>query len=288
MDASVRGELLYRLADLMERDRAQLAALETLDNGKPYGDSFNVDLTLAIKCIRYYAGWCDKLHGKTIPIDGPFMAMTTRNPVGIVGQIIPWNFPILMCAWKISPALCCGNVVILKPAEQTPLTALAVGALIREAGFPPGVVNIIPGMGPSAGAAISSHMDIDKVAFTGSTEVGKLIMQASGKSNCKNVTLELGGKSPCIVLEDANVDEAVELAHHAIFFNQGQCCAAGSRTYVQAPIFDEFVRKATARAKTRISGDPFQQGSEHGPVVDQEQFKKVLGIFNFFYLFIIN
>ncbi len=278
MDASYRGELLYRPADLIERDREQLAALETLDNGKPYGDAFNIDLTLVIKCFRYYAGWADKLHGKTIPIDGPFLCMTRHEPVGIVGQIIPWNFPLLMVAWKLAPALCCGNCIVLKPAEQTPLTALAVASLVREAGFPPGVVNIITGTGPTAGAAISNHMDIDKVAFTGSTEVGKLILQAAGKSNCKNVTLELGGKSPCIVFEDADINEAVELAHHAIFFNMGQCCAAGSRTYVQDAIYDEFVRKAVARAKSRVTGSPLQQGTEHGPQVDEDQFNKILGM----------
>lgn len=278
MDASYRGELLYRLADLIERDREQLAALETLDNGKPYGDAFNIDLTLVIKCFRYYAGWADKLHGKTIPIDGPFLCMTRHEPIGIVGQIIPWNFPLLMIAWKLAPALCCGNCIVLKPAEQTPLTALAIAALVREAGFPPGTVNIITGTGPTAGAAISNHMEIDKVAFTGSTEVGKLILQAAGKSNCKNVTLELGGKSPCIVFEDADINEAVELAHHAIFFNMGQCCAAGSRTYVQDSIYDEFVRKAVARAKSRITGSPFQQGTEHGPQVDEDQFNKILGM----------
>mmetsp|Transcript_1534 Transcript_1534/g.1851 ORF Transcript_1534/g.1851 Transcript_1534/m.1851 type:complete len:508 (-) Transcript_1534:61-1584(-) len=278
MDASVRGELLNRLADLIERDREQLAAIETLDNGKPYGDSFNVDLTLVIKCFRYYAGYCDKLHGKTIPIDGPFMCFTRHEPIGIVGQITPWNFPLLMVAWKLAPALCCGNCVVLKPAEQTPLSALHIASLVREAGFPPGVVNIVPGFGPKAGAAISEHMDIDKVAFTGSTKVGQMILQAAGRSNCKNVTLELGGKSPCIVFADADIDEAVEIAHHAIFFNQGQCCAAGSRTYVQDEIYDEFVRKSVARAKTRSTGDPMQRGTEHGPQVNEMQFKKVLSM----------
>lgn len=278
MDASTRGELLNRLADLIERDREQLAALETLDNGKPYGDAFNVDLTLVIKCFRYYAGYCDKLHGKTIPVDGPFMCFTRHEPVGIVGQITPWNFPLLMVAWKLAPALCCGNVVILKPAEQTPLTALHIAALVREAGFPPGVVNVIPGFGATAGAAITHHNEIDKVAFTGSTKVGQMILKAAGESNCKNVTLELGGKSPCIVFADADIDEAVEIAHHAIFFNQGQCCAAGSRTYVQDEIYDEFVRKAVARAKTRITGHPLRQGTEHGPQVNEMQFKKVLSM----------
>lgn len=278
MDASVRGEIIYRLADLMERDREELAGLETLDNGKPYGDSFNVDLTLAIKCLRYYAGWADKLHGKTIPIDGPFIAMTRREPVGIVGAIVPWNFPIMLMIWKLAPALCCGNCIIVKPAEQTPLTALAIANLCREAGFPPGVVSVLPGFGKDAGAAIASHMHIDKVAFTGSTPVGRLVQEMAAKSNLKNVTLELGGKSPCIVFEDADIDESVELAHHAIFFNQGQCCAAGSRTLVQDSIFDEFSRKAVARARVRITGDPLKQGTEHGPQVSKLQHEKVLGM----------
>ncbi len=280
MDASVRGELLNRLADLMERDREQLAALETLDNGKPYGEAFNVDLTLSIKCFRYYAGWCDKVVGQSIPVDGPFMCYTRHEPIGIVGQITPWNFPLLMAAWKLAPALCCGNVVILKPAEQTPLSALHLAALVAEAGFPPGVVNVLPGFGATAGSAIAHHMEIDKVAFTGSTKVGKLILQAAGASNCKDVTLELGGKSPCVVFADADLDEAVEAAHHAIFFNQGQCCAAGSRTYVQDEVYDEFVRKSVARAKSRITGDPFVRGTEHGPQVNEMQFKKVLEMVN--------
>lgn len=278
MDASVRGELLNRLADLMERDRQELAALETLDNGKPFGDSFNIDLTLAIKCLRYYAGWADKLHGKTIPIDGPFLCMTRREPVGVVAAIVPWNFPIMLTIWKVAPALTCGNCIIIKPSEETPLTALAIANLVRESGFPPGVVAVLPGFGQTAGAALSAHMKIDKIAFTGSTPVGRMIMETAAKSNLKNVTLELGGKSPCIVFEDADMEEAVEMAHHAIFFNQGQCCAAGSRTFVQAAIFDEFVRKATARARTRITGDPMMQGVEHGPQVSESQFKKVLGL----------
>jgi aldehyde dehydrogenase (NAD+) len=278
MDASVRGELLYRLADLMERDREQLAALESLNNGKAFGDAFNIDMTLAIKCLRYYSGWADKLHGKVVSIDGPFLAQTRREPVGICACIVPWNFPIMLTIWKLAPALCCGNCIIIKPSEVTPLTALAIAALVREAGFPTGVVSVLPGLGKTAGAALARHMQIDKIAFTGSTPVGRLIMEEAAKSNLKNVTLELGGKSPCIVFEDADVEEAVELAHHAIFFNQGQCCAAGSRTYVQDSIFDEFVRKATARARVRITGDPFTQGTEHGPQVNEIQHKKVLGM----------
>jgi aldehyde dehydrogenase (NAD+) len=276
MDASERGLLLYRVADLIEIHRHHLAALETLDSGKPYSDAFNIDLKLVIKCYRYFAGWCDKIHGKTIPIDGEYLCYTRHEPIGIVGQIIPWNFPLMMQAWKLAPALACGNVCIMKPAEQTPLTALFVADLFREAGFPPGVISMLPGIGAEAGAAISAHMDIDKVAFTGSTKVGKIIMTAAGQSNVKNVTLELGGKSPCIILKDACLAEAVEHAHHAIFFNMGQCCAAGSRTYVQDEIYDEFVRLSVARAKTRSIGDPFSKGVEQGPQVTKLQFDTVL------------
>nr|XP_042089996.1 aldehyde dehydrogenase, mitochondrial isoform X2 [Ovis aries] len=277
MDASERGRLLNRLADLIERDRTYLAALETLDNGKPYVISYLVDLDMVLKCLRYYAGWADKYHGKTIPIDGDYFSYTRHEPVGVCGQIIPWNFPLLMQAWKLGPALATGNVVVMKVAEQTPLTALYVANLIKEAGFPPGVVNIIPGFGPTAGAAIASHEDVDKVAFTGSTEVGHLIQVAAGKSNLKRVTLELGGKSPNIIMSDADMDWAVEQAHFALFFNQGQCCCAGSRTFVQEDIYAEFVERSVARAKTRVVGNPFDSRTEQGPQVDETQFKKVLG-----------
>jgi acyl-CoA reductase-like NAD-dependent aldehyde dehydrogenase len=277
MDASFRGQLLYRIADLIERDREYLAHLETRDNGKPYSDSFNVDLALVIKCFRYYAGWCDKLHGKTIPVDGPYFAYTRHEPIGIVGQIIPWNFPALMCAWKLAPAMACGCCIVLKPAEQTPLTALHIASLVAEAGVPSGVLNVVTGYGATTGSAISSHMRINKVAFTGSTGVGKLIMQAAGASNCKAVTLELGGKSPNIVFADADLDKAVEISHHAIFFNQGQCCVAGSRTLVQDTIYDEFVKKAVARALNRKVGHPSSPGVEHGAQVSQRQFDTVMG-----------
>ncbi|KAM7144736.1 aldehyde dehydrogenase, mitochondrial [Macrochelys suwanniensis] len=277
MDASHRGKLLHRLADLIERDRAYLAELETLDNGKPYSIAYLVDLDMVTKCIRYYAGWADKCHGKTIPVDGDFFSYTRHEPVGICGQIIPWNFPLLMQAWKIGPALATGNVVVMKAAEQTPLTALYVASLIKEAGFPPGVVNIVPGYGPTAGAAIASHMEVDKVAFTGSTEVGHLIQKAAAESNLKRVTLELGGKSPNIIMSDADMDWAVEQAHFALFFNQGQCCCAGSRTYVQEDVYHEFVERSVERAKSRVVGNPFDSQTEQGPQVDEEQFKKILG-----------
>ena len=270
--------MLNKLADLIERDREYLARLETLDNGKPYKDAYNIDLPLTYKCYRYYAGWCDKIHGKTIPIDGSYFTFTRHEPIGVCAQIIPWNFPLLMQAWKLAPALCCGNTVILKPAEQTPLTALYIASLIVEAGFPTGVVNVIPGYGPTAGAGLSSHPEVDKVAFTGSTEVGHLIMQAAGASNLKNVTLELGGKSPNIIFADADLDHAVETSHFALFFNQGQCCCAGSRCFVEESIYDEFVRKSVQRAKKRKVSHPLDPDCEQGPQVDQEQFDKIMDL----------
>ena len=278
MNASQRGHLLYKLADAIERDREYLARLETYDNGKPFSDSFNIDLPLVIKCYRYYAGWADKIHGKTIPIDGSYLCMTRHEPIGVVGQIIPWNFPLLMQAWKLGPALACGNTIVLKLAEQTPLSGLYIANLVREVGFPPGVLNVLNGYGPSAGAAISGHPDVDKIAFTGSTEVGHLIQQAAGASNLKNVTLELGGKSPNIVLADADLDYAVEMSHFALFFNQGQCCCAGSRTFVQESVYDEFVRKSVERSKRRKVGSPLDPTVQQGPQVDQEQFDKVMGL----------
>jgi aldehyde dehydrogenase (NAD+) len=275
--ASERGRLLNRLADLIEQNADELARLESLDNGKPFGVAKAVDVAATVGCYRYFAGWADKIQGKTIPIDGDYFCYTRHEPVGVVGQIIPWNFPMLMQAWKLAPALATGNTVVMKPAEQTPLSALRIGQLIVEAGFPEGVVNILPGFGPTAGAAIARHMDVDKVAFTGSTEVGKLIMEAAAQTNLKRVTLELGGKSPNIVFADTNVDEAVEGAHFGLFFNHGQCCCAGSRVFVEQKIYDEFVEKSGARARKRTVGDPFDPKTEQGPQVDQAQFDKVMG-----------
>ncbi|GCL37372.1 aldehyde dehydrogenase [Sphaerospermopsis reniformis] len=275
ISATARGNLLYRLADLIEENLDELARLETLDNGKPINDSVG-DIESVIACYRYYAGWADKVQGKTIPINGPYFCYTRHEPVGVVGQIIPWNFPLLMQAWKLAPALAMGNTVVMKTAEQTPLSALRVGELIVEAGFPAGVVNILSGYGPTAGAAIAYHHDIDKVAFTGSTEVGHLIMEAAAKSNLKRVTLELGGKSPNIVFADANIDAAIQAAHEAIFFNQGQCCSAGSRLFVEAKIYDEFVNRSVEIARQRTVGDPFDPNTQQGPQVDQEQFNRVM------------
>src|ERR1700722_10976790 len=275
--ASERGRLLNKLADLMEQNKEELAALETLDNGKPISDSLNADLPLTIACYRYYAGWTDKIHGKTIPVNGPYFCYTRHEPVGVVGQIIPWNFPLLMQSWKLGPALACGCTVVMKPAEQTPLGALRVGELIMEAGFPPGVVNLLPGYGPTAGQAISRHMGIDKVAFTGSTEVGHMIMEASAQTNLKRVTLELGGKSPNIVFADTDLDAAAQGSHFGLFFNQGQCCCAGSRLFVEQSVHDKFVDKVVSLTKNRKGGDPFDPTTKQGPQVSDEQFQKVMG-----------
>ena len=260
MAASQRGTLLHRLADLIENSADELARIESLDNGKPVSVAKAVDVAATVACYRYFAGWADKIQGNTIPIDGDYFCYTRHEPVGVVGQIIPWNFPMLMQAWKLAPVLATGNTVVMKPAEQTPLSALRIGELIVEAGFPEGVVNLLPGFGPTAGAAIARHMDVDKVAFTGSTEVGHLIMEAAAKSNLKRVTLELSGKSPNIVFADVDLDEAVEGAHFGLFFNHGQCCCAGSRVFVEEKIYDKFVEK-----------------TEQGPQVDQSQFDKVMG-----------
>jgi aldehyde dehydrogenase (NAD+) len=280
MNASDRGRLLHRLADLIEQNREELAALETFDNGKPLRDAQGADLPLTIKCYRYYAGWADKIHGKTIPVDGNFFCYTRHEPLGVVGQIIPWNFPLLMQAWKWAPALASGCTIVLKPAEQTPLTALRVAALAQEAGFPDGVINVVPGYGPTAGAAVSSHMDIDKVAFTGEASTGQIVSVAAAQSNLKRVSLELGGKSPNVIFSDADLDAAVEGAYFGLFFNQGQCCCAGSRVFVEEKVHEQFVDKLLQKAKSRKVGDPFDPDTEQGPQVSQEQFDRVMGYIN--------
>jgi aldehyde dehydrogenase (NAD+) len=277
MNASERGRLLNKLADLIEENKEELAALESLDNGKPYRDSLAADLPLTIKCYRYYAGWADKIHGKTIPVEGNYFCYTRHEPLGVVGQIIPWNFPLLMQAWKWGPSLAAGCTLVLKPAEQTPLTALRVAALAQEAGFPDGVINVVPGYGPTAGAAVSSHMDIDKVAFTGEYLTGQIVMEAAAKSNLKRVSLELGGKSPNVVFADADMDAAVEGAYFGLFFNQGQCCCAGSRLFVEEKIHDQFVDKLLAKAKNQKVGDPFDPETTQGPQVSQEQCDRIMG-----------
>ncbi|CAN6903590.1 unnamed protein product [Brassica oleracea] len=276
MTAYERSRVMLRFADLVEKHSEELAALESWDNGKTYEQALTAEIPMVARLFRYYAGWADKIHGLTVPADGNYHVQTLHEPIGVAGQIIPWNFPLLMFAWKVGPALACGNTIVLKTAEQTPLTAFYVGKLFLEAGLPPGVLNIVSGFGATAGASLASHMDVDKLAFTGSTDTGKVILGLAANSNLKPVTLELGGKSPFIVFEDADIDKAVELAHFALFFNQGQCCCAGSRTYVHEKVYDEFVEKAKARALKRVVGDPFKKGIEQGPQVDSKQFEKVM------------
>ncbi|TMW59961.1 hypothetical protein Poli38472_000003 [Pythium oligandrum] len=276
MPAFKRGQLIARLADLIEENIDELSALEALDNGKPCSVAKGVDIYLVIKTLRYYAGWADKIHGQTIPIEGPYFCYTRSEPVGVCAQIIPWNFPLLMAAWKLGPSLAAGCTVVLKPAEQTPLTALRLGELIVEAGFPAGVVNIVPGQGPTAGKHLAQHPDVDKIAFTGSTEIGYEIMRTAHAKNIKRVTLELGGKSANIILDDADIDLAIAQSQVGLFLNQGQCCIAGSRLYVQEGIYDEFVRRSVEAAKARTVGDPFDSTTEQGPQIDKSQFDKIL------------
>lgn len=276
MDACERGRLLNKLADLMEKNFDELCALEALDNGKPVNFARAADIPLSIKTYRYYAGWADKIHGQTIPISGPHFCYTKDEPVGVCAQIIPWNFPALMQAWKLGPALATGCTVVMKPAEQTPLTALRIGELIMEAGFPEGVVNILPGYGPSAGQALAQHHLVDKVAFTGSTEVGYEIMRTSHKNNLKRITLELGGKSANIIMDDADIDLAIAQSQIGLYLNQGQCCIAGSRLFVHEKIYDEFIARSAEISKKRKVGDPFAKDTDQGPQVDGDQFSKIM------------
>jgi aldehyde dehydrogenase (NAD+) len=275
LTASERGRLLFKLADLIEENREELAYLESLDNGKPIRETRGADIPLAIDHFRYYGGWSTKIVGQTIPVAGEYFNYTRHEPVGVVGQIIPWNFPLLMAAWKLAPALACGCTVILKPAEQTPLSALYLARLIQEAGFPEGVVNIVTGFGEDCGQAIVNHPGIDKIAFTGSTEVGRLIAaQAAG--SLKRITLELGGKSPNIILPDADMSRAIPGALSGIMFNQGQVCCAGSRLYVQKKSYDNVVADLASRASSMIQGPGIDERSEIGPLVSLEQQNRVL------------
>jgi len=282
MTSSDRGKLIWKLADLLEQHLEEFATLETLDNGKPLTISRVADVPLAVDLFRYMAGWATKIEGTTIPISVPyapgakFLAYTKREPIGVVGQIIPWNFPLLMAAWKLGPALATGNTVVLKPAEQTPLSAIRLGELITEAGFPEGVVNIVPGLGETAGAALSAHPDVDKIAFTGSTEVGRLILQAAA-GNLKKVSLELGGKSPNIVFADSDMKAAIGGAASAIFFNHGQCCCAGSRLYIEQSIFDQVVEGVSNQAKKIKVGPGLEPDTQMGPLVSKEQLDRVCG-----------
>jgi aldehyde dehydrogenase (NAD+) len=274
MDAADRGRLLSKLADLVEKNADELAALESLNCGKTITDSKG-DMGGVANTLRYYAGWADKIEGRTIPVRGSFLSYTLRQPVGVVGQIIPWNFPLLMLAWKWGPALACGNTIVLKPAEQTPLTALRVAELAQEAGFPAGVVNVVNGMGETTGAALVAHPDVDKIAFTGHVDTAKIIQKVAADT-LKRTTFELGGKSPNVIFADADLDAAVDGAFHAIYFHGGQCCTAGSRLFVQDKIHGEFVERLAEKAKGRVVGDQLDAKTEQGPQVSQEQLDKIL------------
>lgn len=278
MDAVDRGNCLFRLADLVQKHSNELATIEAINNGKPAKVAIAADLYLTHSCYRYYGGWADKIKGATLPIEGNqrFNLYTRKEPVGVVGQIIPWNFPLLMQAWKLGPALAAGCTVVMKTAEQTPLSALKIAELIKEAGFPDGVVNIVSGHG-DIGAYLVRHPGIDKVAFTGSTEVGYDIMRNCHEKNLKRVTLELGGKSPNIITKNANLGKAVSQAALSLFFNAGQCCIAGSRTYVHSSIYDQFVEASIKHVNSIKLGHSLDPLTDQGPLVSEEQMNKVLG-----------
>ena len=276
MSAAQRSRLIYKLADLMEENKVELAQLETLDNGKPYSETSNADVPLAVEHFRYFSGWATKIVGQTIPVQGNYFNYTRHEPVGVVGQIIPWNFPLLMAAWKLGAALATGCTVVLKPAENTPLSALYLAELIQEAGFPDGVVNIVPGYGQTAGQPLVDHPDVDKVAFTGSTKVGKSIMR-SAADTLKRITLELGGKSPNIILPDADLTKAVPGALMGIMFNQGQVCCAGSRLYVQKNLYDNVVADLVSNTKKIKQGNGLEEGTTMGPLISSTQQSRVKG-----------
>ena len=282
MTPSDRGKIIWRIGDLISKYADELAELESLDNGKPMAVAKAADVPLAADIFQYMAGWVTKIEGKTIPLSVLYTpgvryhSYTRMEPIGVVGQIIPWNFPLLMAAWKLSPALATGCTIVLKVAEETPLSALRLGEIVQEAGVPPGVVNIVTGFGATAGAALAAHPGVDKVAFTGSTEVGKLIVQAAAR-DLKHVSLELGGKSPNIVLKDADLDVAIPGAASAIFFNHGQCCCAGSRLYVQKDVFEKVVEGVAAHAKAIKLGPGLDPTTEMGPMVSETQRNRVCG-----------
>lgn len=275
-DAHKRSRLLWRLADLIERDAQLIAETETRDNGKPIFESRHVDVPSVVENFRYFAGLADKIQGETIPVKGPFLNYTLREPVGIVGCVVPWNFPLSLATWKVAPALACGNAVVLKPAMETPLTALLLGELAAEAGFPPGILNVVPGRGTRAGAALVRHPDVDAIAFTGSTEVGRTIMREAAET-LKKVSLELGGKSPNIVFADADLQGAVRGANTGIFYGKGEVCAAGSRILVQESVYGEFLEGLAARARTMAVGDPMGPKTRMGAIVSRKQRDVVLG-----------
>ena len=276
MSARERGRLLYKLGERLMERVDEVARLETLHNGKPINESRHVEIPAAAECLQYYAGWADKIHGETIPVKGNHLTYTLREPVGVVAAIVPWNFPLLLASWKVGPALSCGNTFILKPASQTPLTALALGEIAQEVGFPPGVFNVITGPGSKVGQAIVEHPGIDKIAFTGDTSTGKGIMRSAAET-LKHITLELGGKSPNIVLPDADVEAAIRGATVGIFYGKGEVCAAGSRLLVDRTIKDEFMEKLAARTKKMVPGDPLDPKTRLGAIASKSQMERVLG-----------
>ncbi|KAH3246728.1 hypothetical protein KXW23_002667 [Aspergillus fumigatus] len=276
LPATGRGILLAKLADLMEQKRELLASIDAWDNGKPYHVALEEDLTEAITTIRYYSGWADKIAGQTISTTSSKFAYTIRQPIGVVGQIIPWNYPLSMATWKLGPALACGNTVVLKPAEQTPLSALVLAELITEAGFPPGVVNIVNGYGREAGAALASHPLVDKIAFTGSTQTAREIMKMAA-GTLKDITLETGGKSPLLVFPDADMEQAVKWSHFGIMSNQGQICTATSRIYVHQDVFHSFLERFKQAVETTSKiGDQWEQSTFQGPQVTRTQYERIL------------
>jgi len=275
MSGSDRGRLLWKIGDLLEARVAEVAEIETLDSGKTITESSRVDVPMAADCFRYFAGWASKIEGETVPIRAPFFNYTLREPIGVVGQIIPWNFPILLAAWKVAPALAAGNTIVLKPAEQTPLSALRLAQIAEEAGLPPGVLNVVTGFGPTAGGALVDHPGVDKIAFTGSTSVGQEIMRRASGS-LKRLTLELGGKSPNIVFADADLEAAVRGAGNGIFYNKGEVCTAGSRLFVEEALHDTFLDRLSAFTSKLQQGDPLDPKTRLGPQVSEAQMARVL------------
>ncbi len=277
MDPSSKEKILWDIAELLVKHKHELAALESMENGKTLREAAGADVGPAIDAFRYYAGWVRKIYGETIPVDGPYLNYTLREPVGVVGAIVPWNYPLQLAVWKVAPALACGCSIVLKPSEMTPLTALKLAELCMEAGLPEGVLNIVTGYGHTAGEALGRHMDVDKVSFTGSTRTGRALLKASAESNLKRVSLELGGKSPNIVFPDADMDAAMKSAFWGIFSNKGEICSAGSRLLLHADIYDKFLAGMVSRAKRMKVGDPLDKGTAMGSQISAIQMDRILG-----------
>jgi acyl-CoA reductase-like NAD-dependent aldehyde dehydrogenase len=276
-DPSEKERILLRVAELLEEKNDELAAIESLENGKTYREALRGDVNPAIDSFRYYAGWVRRIYGETIPVDGGFLNYTLREPVGVVGAIVPWNYPSCIASWKIAPALACGCSVVLKPSELTPLTALKIAEICIAAGIPDGVLNVITGYGVSAGDMLGRHMDVDKISFTGSVNTARSLLKASAESNLKRLSLELGGKNPNIIFADCDIDEAIDAAFWGIYANKGEVCSAGSRLLVEESIHDQFVEKLVRRASTMKVGDPFDPSSEMGSQISERQMNRILG-----------